>query len=509
MDAPRFLSPSIDLLRQEFVLVQAWKKASAYIRSHNWYADTLELDLAAVNLPSFLAGLRKQLENPNQWTNSALRIVPAPKSQEWHIAAETKQWEPRPPPKGARKAVTKLRPLAHASLADQVVATAVMMCLADRVEALQGDPRTAIDGRALRKQVISYGNRLFCDNDAGMLSHRWGSSKLYRGYYQDYRRFLSRPDEVAGTLDTGSRIVILQSDLRQFYDRVRPTLLAQKLDSLKHPGDDPAFFDFAKRLLDWRWDARDSREIERRRQDIRWLRILILLTGAIGGGLCRFRLVMCQPDGDGIGLSFGVGFGSVCEVTSMSIMTPKILLLLVLFCTSNVIGHTLEFAGFFSTGSSRQIILFDTETKEVSSWLQVGQEWRGYRVRSFDDKAWTITVTKNDESFVVPLKTDRVVDGKSSPNRGLTWFNLIRGDCKRIDGKWVYSSDAILQFGNRILSATTGVMTSDENEIRGNLSVDSVDGKTTELDDATVKLVNGSPVVTAKKVRFRLPEKQN
>jgi hypothetical protein len=262
MDAPRFLSPNLELLRQEFVLVQAWKKTSAHIRSHNWYADTLELDLAAVNLPSFLAGLRKQLENPNQWTNSALRIVPAPKSQEWHIAPETKQWEPRPPPKGARKAATKLRPLAHASLADQVVATAVMMCLADRVEALQGDPRTAIDGRTLRKQVISYGNRLFCDNDAGVLSHRWGSSKLYRGYYQDYRRFLSRPDEVAGALDAGSKIVILQSDLRQFYDRVRPTLLSKKLDSLKRPGDDPAFFDFAKRLLDWRWDARDSREIE-------------------------------------------------------------------------------------------------------------------------------------------------------------------------------------------------------------------------------------------------------
>jgi hypothetical protein len=258
MDAPRFLSPNLELLRQEFVLVQAWKKTSAHIRSHNWYADTLELDLASVNLPAFLAGLQKQLENPSQWTNSALRIVPAPKSQEWHIAPETKRWEPVDP----RKAATKLRPLAHASLTDQVVATAVMMCLADRVEALQGDPRTAIDGRALRKQVISYGNRLFCDNDAGVISHRWGSSKLYRGYYQDYRRFLSRPDEVAGGLDSGSRVVILQSDLRQFYDRVRPTLLARKIDSLKRPGDDPAFFEFAKRLLDWRWDPKDSREIE-------------------------------------------------------------------------------------------------------------------------------------------------------------------------------------------------------------------------------------------------------
>jgi len=34
------LSPSLDLLSEEFVLVQAWKKTAAFIRSHNWYADT-------------------------------------------------------------------------------------------------------------------------------------------------------------------------------------------------------------------------------------------------------------------------------------------------------------------------------------------------------------------------------------------------------------------------------------------------------------------------------------
>jgi hypothetical protein len=258
MDIPRFLSPNLELLRQEFVLIQAWKKTSAYIRSHNWYADTLELDLAAVNLPAFLAGLQKQLDDPTQWANGALRIVPAPKSQEWHISSETKRWEPVDP----RKAATKLRPLAHASLKDQIAATAVMMCLADRVEALQGDPRTSLADSTGRKQVVSYGNRLFCDDDSGLLSHRWGSSKLYRGYYQDYRRFLGRPDDVAGALDPESKVVILQSDLRQFYDRVRPTLLAQKLDSLRRPGDDPAFFEFAKRLLNWRWDTRDRRDVE-------------------------------------------------------------------------------------------------------------------------------------------------------------------------------------------------------------------------------------------------------
>ena len=43
------LKPEFHYLCDEVVLAQAWKKSHAYIRSHNWYADTLELDCSAVN----------------------------------------------------------------------------------------------------------------------------------------------------------------------------------------------------------------------------------------------------------------------------------------------------------------------------------------------------------------------------------------------------------------------------------------------------------------------------
>ena len=72
------LAPRLDLLRQEYVLVQAWKKTAAYIRHHNWFADTLELDRAAINLPSFLAAIAEELRTPERWVGTALRIVPAP-----------------------------------------------------------------------------------------------------------------------------------------------------------------------------------------------------------------------------------------------------------------------------------------------------------------------------------------------------------------------------------------------------------------------------------------------
>ena len=60
------LEPSMDLLQQEYVLVQAWKKAASYIRYHNWFSDTLELDRAAVNLPTFIAEIAERLQSPDR-----------------------------------------------------------------------------------------------------------------------------------------------------------------------------------------------------------------------------------------------------------------------------------------------------------------------------------------------------------------------------------------------------------------------------------------------------------
>lgn len=268
------LIPTLELLTQEYVLVQAWKKTAAHIRYHNWYADTLELDRAAVDLPRFLKEVADRFASPQEWISDTLRIVPAPKSQEWRVDESSGRWGPV----DTAKTAGKLRPLAHVSLRDQVAATALMLCLADRVESIQGDPRSSVSELNQRKRVISYGNRLFCDGAHHALRHRWGSGKLYRSYFQDYRKFLSRPEEVAensvvldanGHLDldqpldlvAAGRIVVVHSDLRQFYDRVSPTLLAAKLGSLVQPGDDPAFFALTENLLNWHWHRKDEPEV--------------------------------------------------------------------------------------------------------------------------------------------------------------------------------------------------------------------------------------------------------
>lgn len=261
MDAPDFLQPRLELLSAEYVLVQAWKKTASYIRNHNWYSDTLELDRAAVNLPQFLSTIAEELSVPQSRTNDELRIVPAPKAQKWQVDYKTSRWEPF----DNKQTTKKLRPLAHVSLRDQVIATAVMLCLADRVETIQGDPRGSVANAETRRRVLSYGNRLFCDFRNGQLHHRWGSTKLYRAYYRDYRTFLSRPEAHVRPAenDGPTRLLVVHSDLSRFYDRVRPELLAEKIRNLKRRGDDDAFFQFTDQLFNWSWSRKDSDEVRR------------------------------------------------------------------------------------------------------------------------------------------------------------------------------------------------------------------------------------------------------
>ena len=255
---PEALSPRLDLLCQEFVLVQAWKKTANYIRYHNWYVDTLGLDWITVNLPKFIHDVATGIENSDQWESDPLRLIPAPKSQRWHISEGS--WQPR---KEARISPDRLRPLAYVSMRDQVVATALMLCLADQLESEQGDPRNSYNKAESRCKVSSYGNRLFCDEIDGKLRHRWGSSKLYRSYFQDYRSFITRPTVVAQSIERkdGQRIFIIESDLSQFYDRVRPGQLMKVLRQMQSDDDTAPFFDFAERVLDWGWHVRDERDV--------------------------------------------------------------------------------------------------------------------------------------------------------------------------------------------------------------------------------------------------------
>jgi len=255
-----YLEPNLKLLCEEYVLIQAWKKTANYIRYHNSFVDTLNLDYVTINLREFISRLQELLKSTDTWKNDPLRIVPAPKSQKWKVRG--KKWTPCHDRENTEENNSyPIRPLGHVSIKDQVVATAIMLCLADRVETLQGDTRTEINDQGSYSNIISYGNRLFCDSISGKLHHRWGSSKLYRSYFQDYKTFISRPDIVAKLIfrnDTNKKIYVIHSDIRKFYDCVRPDMLQNSVAKIYHSDDDPKFLALLNSIFNWEWDSRDT-----------------------------------------------------------------------------------------------------------------------------------------------------------------------------------------------------------------------------------------------------------
>lgn len=293
------------------VLAQAWKKSHTYIRRHNWYADVLELDASTIDLEDHLVRWANEVCQA-EFRPKDLLLVPAPKNARWwfrpapsitsldqlldldlnDLGSEPtfEDWTPSEPGQsdssdgqpGTAQPRLKLRPLAHLSIRDQSLATAVMMCLAEAVESAQGDT-TGADVAAMRAAgVVSYGNRLHCtwNTTAGArprAQFAWGNSRTYRQYFQDYRTFLARPRRVCAELATQLRprreLFVVSLDIRSFFDHVdRDALLAElKGMELEHrtmhglPDSavaDAAFWERAARIFSWQWRAEDQQEAE-------------------------------------------------------------------------------------------------------------------------------------------------------------------------------------------------------------------------------------------------------
>ncbi|AZP11212.1 reverse transcriptase domain-containing protein [Undibacterium parvum] len=256
----RKLKPEIDLLTDEVVISQAWKKTHGYMRAHNWYADTLALDISALGLES----------NAEKWANALtkndielrdLELVPAAKSEPWGLDSK-KGWVPLEEPK-IRESKPPVRPLAHMTVRDQTWATALMMCLADAVESAQGDCSILNASLAQNQGVYSYGNRLLCDWTEQGAWFRWGNGETYRKFFTDYQNFLKRPIEigrlVANSLSDTDHVFIVNLDLSKFYDYIdRPTLLKRLQNIAVEYGDADVCKEFwkrAKKITDWRWDV--------------------------------------------------------------------------------------------------------------------------------------------------------------------------------------------------------------------------------------------------------------
>ncbi|MBK8129516.1 MAG: RNA-directed DNA polymerase [bacterium] len=250
------LSPVYKDATAESVLFQAWRKSAQYVRTHNWYADVLDLDMKALQIHDTLHKMRSTLSRPPFWKPTNLRIIPAPKSQMWSV--ENGKWRPQ----DDQVAAKSIRPLAHVGMEDQVVATAIMLCLADIVENAQGSPDLDISDPKNRQHVVSYGNRLYCESLGNRLWHPWGSSKSYRQFSVDYQTFLRRPtfvlhQAIVAHSNSKYEYATVHADLSKFYDRVTSQLLLEKIMHLVGSIADVNFYALIRNALRWGWeDAR-------------------------------------------------------------------------------------------------------------------------------------------------------------------------------------------------------------------------------------------------------------
>lgn len=326
------LYPLLSYLGDEIVLAEAWKKTHTYIRKHNWYADPLELDCSTINLEHKIQNWSEEIINQT-YAPDEMMLVLAPKNSKWTFKSDKTQslfdlWSPRPIVVENKKKVSStdqvvanqeaelaleeigeaaasslqtLRPLAHLSIKDQTIASALMMCLADAIETAQGPSDEANFSNAQKKQVFSYGNRLQCTwtaqpNNRKLASFSWGSSHCYRQYYTDYRTFLKRPRSqcqyYSSIAPPASDLFILSFDLKGFYNHIdRNALINQlrhyvteyykessnevnfpsegkesdKLHSLdEYLESTTNFWDMVKSIFSWQWneqDATDAKQI--------------------------------------------------------------------------------------------------------------------------------------------------------------------------------------------------------------------------------------------------------
>jgi Reverse transcriptase (RNA-dependent DNA polymerase) len=253
------LVPRVEYLSDPVVLTQAWKKAHAYIRRHNWYADALELDCSAVDLHSRIDQWASELERGTYLPNP-MWCVPAPKNGQWIFSGLG--WHPRDKD-------PVLRPLAHLGIREQTVSTAVMLCLANCIESAQGDPSTPVLDAA-KKGVFSYGNRLYCKwTEGGRAYFSWGNANVYSRYFQDYQSFVERPKAIAHRVMSrfggGVLTFIVKLDVRAFYDGIDKKQLIEVLrgqyrsfagsSGVRKAGE--KFWTLAKRSLDFSWRQAD------------------------------------------------------------------------------------------------------------------------------------------------------------------------------------------------------------------------------------------------------------
>ena len=278
------LKLTAEYMTDPMLMALAWKKAHDYIRNTNWYADNFELDISALSLEDRCRDWTQVIKK-GKTKFQDLKLIPAPKTSQWHFAIPKSakellkenddevgsynekcyclRWQP------LHLEDVKLRPLAHIGIKEQTIMTLIMMCLANEVEALQGDPATDY-GEVHEKKVVSYGNRIYCryseDSEGKLIAeHNYGATTIYSKYFTDYRKFLQRPYHFAAKAlpekSPDEEVYLIELDLSQFFDLIDREKLFEKIRHIVRDEQDTSITEkdnvdtLFKAFNHWSWSA--------------------------------------------------------------------------------------------------------------------------------------------------------------------------------------------------------------------------------------------------------------
>lgn len=254
------------------LIALAWKRSQDYIRSLNWYADIFELDRTSLFFVEKSKEWSQEIKKMD-YTLEPLKLVPAPKSFEWSFENREigTNWGPKYKTTEELKNFT-LRPLAHIGIREQTFFTILMMCLANEVETIQGNPSLSFNKvhldsefekkntihKKIKPQIVNYGNRLYCTYDEnGVAQHNYGATTIYSKYFKDYRNFLQRPYYFAQKYITeklpNEEVYIVEIDLKRFFDKVNRNILVDKILSFKSCENIKNIEYLLKQFIEWEW----------------------------------------------------------------------------------------------------------------------------------------------------------------------------------------------------------------------------------------------------------------
>jgi len=163
-------------------------------------------------------------------------------------------------------------------------------------------------------------------------------------------------------------------------------------------------------------------------------------------------------------------------------------------------ADNVEFAGYMQSREDQSFILCDRSTGQISPWIRLGQPWDGYVISRFDPAADSVTVSRGLIEQVLVLRHSKT--GKAPLE-----IRIVRGSYQSLDGTRIYTADAQIRIGGKLISAPNGgyFVSNERQEIfEGDFAVETPNG-ITPFKSAVMRLTPNGADVVAKEATFTSP----